>query len=45
MDRGKNTNKFLELLQTNQFIKLNYDPKKSTEHQIQRTLTKFKNRL
>ena len=45
MDRGKYTNKFLELLQTNQFIKLNYDPKKSTEHQIQHTLTKFKNRL
>ena len=27
MDRGKYTNKFLELLQTNQFIKLNYDLK------------------
>ena len=45
MDRTKYTDKCLELLQTNQFMKLNHDPTKSIEGKIQRILRKVKNRL
>ena len=45
MDRNKYTGKCLELLQTNQFMKLNHDPTKSIEGKIQRMLRKVKNRL
>ena len=45
MDRNKYTDKCLELLQTNQFMKLNHDPTKSIEGKIQRVLRKVKNRL
>ena len=45
MDRNKYTGKCLELLQTNQFMKLNHDPTKSIEGKIQRVLRKVKNRL
>ena len=45
MDRAKYTNKCLELLQTNQFIKLNHDSTKLIKGKIQHLLRKFKNRL
>ena len=45
MDRTKYTNKCLELLQTNQFIKLNHNPAKSIEGKIQLILRTLKNRL
>ena len=45
MDRAKYTEKCFELLQTNQFIKLNHDLTKSIEGKIQGILRKFKNRL
>ena len=45
MDKTKYTNKCLEILETNQFTKLNHDPTKSVEGKIQRLLTKFKSRL
>ena len=45
MDRTKCANKFIELLQTNQFFKLNHDSAKSIEGKIQRILRKLKNRL
>ena len=35
MDRPKYTDKCLELLQMNQFMKLNHDPTKSIEGKIQ----------
>ena len=44
MDRTKYTNKCLEILETNQFTKLNHDPTKSVEEKIQ-LLRKFKSRL
>ena len=43
--RTKYTDKCLELLQTNQFIKLNHDPTKSVEDKIQRISKKLKGRL
>ena len=43
--RTKYTDKCLELLQTNQFIKLNHDPTKSVEDKIQRISKKLKSRL
>ena len=45
MDRGKDTDKWFKLLQTNQFKKLNHDPPKSIEGTIQCILRKAKNRL
>ena len=45
MVRTKYTKKYLELLQTNQFIRLNHDPTKSVEGKIQRLYRKFKSRL
>ena len=45
MDRTKYTNRCLEILETNQFTKLNHDPTKSVEEMIQRLLRKFKSRL
>ena len=45
MDRTKYSNKSLELLQTNQFIKLNHDPAKTIEGKIQRILRKLNKRL
>ena len=45
MDRTKYTDKCLELLQMNQFMKLNHDPGKSIEGKIQLILRKVKNRL
>ena len=45
MDRTKYTVKCLELLPTNHFIKLYYDPTKSNEGKIEFILRKFKNRL
>ena len=43
--RTKYTYKCLELLQTNQFINVNYDPKKSIQARTQRLLRKFKTRM
>ena len=40
MDRSNYTDKYLELLQTNHFKKLNHDPAKSIECKIQRILRK-----
>ena len=45
MDRTKYTDKCLELLQTNQFMKLNHDPTRSIEGKIQGILRKLKDRL
>ena len=45
IDKSKYTAKCLELLQTNKFSKLKYDPTKSFENKIQRTLRKLKTRL
>ena len=45
MERTKYRNKCLEILETNQFTKLNHDPTKSVEEMIQRLLRKFKSRL
>ena len=45
IDRTKYTDKCLELLQTNQFMKLNHDPNKPIEGKIQRILRKVKKKL
>ena len=45
MERSNYTDKCLELLQTNHFKKLNHDPTKSIECEMQRILRKVKNRL
>ena len=45
MDKAKYTYKCLEILETNQFTKLNHDPTKSVEGKIQTLLRKFKYRL
>ena len=45
MDRTKYTNKCLEILETNQFTKLNHDSTKSVEEKIQQLFRKFKSRL
>ena len=45
IDKSKYTAKYLELLQTNQFLKLKRDPTKSFENKIQRTLRKLKTKL
>ena len=45
MDRTKYTDKRLELLETNQIMKPNHDPTKSTKGKIQRILRKVRNRL
>ena len=42
---GQNTNKCLEILETNQFTKLNHNPTKSVEVKIQRLLRKPKSRM
>ena len=39
MSRTKSTKKCLEILETNQFAKLNHDPTKLVEGKIQRTIT------
>ena len=44
MDKTKYTKKCLEILETNQFTKLNHDPTKSVEEKM-RLLRKFKSRL
>ena len=45
MERTKYTNKCLEILETNQFTKLNHDPTEPNEEKTQRLLRKFKSRL
>ena len=45
MDRTKYTNKCLEILETNQFTKLNHDPTKLVQEKIQQLFRKFKSRL
>ena len=45
MDKTKYTNKCLEILEANQFTKLNHDPTKSFEGKIQQLSRKFKSRL
>ena len=45
MDRIKCIKKCLDLLQINQFIKLNHDPTNSVGGKIQRLSRKFKSRL
>ena len=45
MDKTKYTNKCLEILETDQFTKLNHDPTKSVEGNTQQLLRKFKSRL
>ena len=45
MDGIKYKNKCLEILETDQFTKLNHDPTKSIEEMTKRLLRKFKSRL
>ena len=45
VDISKYTGKHLELLETNQFLKLKHNSTKSFENEIQRTLRKLKTRL
>ena len=45
IDKSKYTTKCLELLQTNKFSKLKYDPTKSFENKIHRIFGKLKTRL
>ena len=42
MNRDKYQEKCLELLDTEQFQKLNHDPTKTTERKVQNTLRKIK---
>ena len=45
IDKSKYTGKYLELLQTNQFLKLKHDLTELFENKIQHTLRKFKTKL
>ena len=45
MDRGKYTEKCLDLLNSNQFKKLDHDPTKAVENKIKRALRKIKHKL
>ena len=45
IDRNRYTNKYLNILNTKQFRKLDKDPTKPTEAKIQRALRKIKNHL
>ena len=45
LDRSKNTEKYLNIPQTEQFTKLRHDPTKSIENKIQQELKKLKRRL
>ena len=42
MNREKNTEKCLQILSTNQFVKVNSDPTKTTERKVRNILQKFK---
>ena len=45
INRNKYTNKYLEILETIQFIKLNHHPTKSFQGKIQQLLRKFQSKL
>ena len=45
MGRDKYTEKCLEILSTNQFVKLNSDPAKTTERKVQNVLQKIKSKF
>ena len=45
MNRTKYANKYLEILETIQFIKLNHHPTKSFQGKIQQLLRKFQSKL
>ena len=45
MNRDKQHDKYLELLDTKQFQKLNHDPTKTTERKVQNALRKIKSKL
>ena len=45
MYRNKYKEKCLQMLNTNQFFKLNLDPTKTTERKIQNVLRKIKSKL
>ena len=45
MDKGKYTEKCLNLLNSNQFNKLSHDPNKSVENKVKRVLWKIKTKL
>ena len=45
MDKGKYTEKCLNLLNSNQFNKLSHDPTKSVENKVKRALRKIKTKL
>ena len=45
MDKNKYTEKWMLLLNTKQFEKLDYDPTKTTERKVQRMLSKIKLKL
>ena len=45
MDKGKYTEKCLNLLNSNQFNKLTHDPNKSVENKVKRVLWKVKTKL
>ena len=42
MNREKNMEKCLQILNTNQFVKVNSDPTKTTERKVRNILQKFK---
>ena len=45
MDRGKYTEECLNMLNSNQFKKLDHDPTKAAKNKIKRTLRKIKHKL
>ena len=45
IDKGKHTEKYLNLLNSNQFNKLSHDPTKSVENKVKRALRKIKTKL
>ena len=45
MNRDKYKKKCLEMLNTNQFVKLNSDPTKTTERKVQKVLRKIKSKF
>ena len=45
MNRDKNKEKYLQILNTNQFVKLTSDPTKITERKVQNILRKIKSKL
>ena len=45
MNRDKHTEKCLQMLNTNQFVKLNLDSTKTTEREVQNVLRKIRSKF